>query len=76
MKHSQAKAAGLRIVIQPDSAIIVISDDGHGFAVEPDNALADGLRNMRQRMSDIDGRCQIVSQPGGGTEVSLEFPLH
>ena len=76
VKHSQAKAAGLRIVIQPDSAIIVISDDGHGFAVEPDNALADGLRNMRQRMSDIDGRCQIVSQPGGGTEVSLEFPLH
>lgn len=75
VKHSQAKVAGLRVVIKPDAARIVLSDDGQGFAVEPDNALADGLRNLRQRMEDIGGQCQITTQLGGGTEVLLEFPL-
>jgi signal transduction histidine kinase/ligand-binding sensor domain-containing protein len=40
----------------------------------PDNAFADGLRNMRQRMSDIGGECHFESQPGGGTRVLLHLP--
>jgi signal transduction histidine kinase len=50
-----------------------VEDDGRGFARMPDDALADGLRNMRQRMNDIGGECRVVSQPASGTKVVLHL---
>lgn len=77
VKHSQAKVVELRVAVEKDAVVIVIRDDGRGFTGEPDNAVADGLRNMRQRMEDIGGQCRIVTYTGGsgGTEVALRFPL-
>ena len=75
VKHSQANAAGLTVHIKNDRVKIFVTDNGRGFTMEPDNAVADGLRNLRQRMSDIGGQCQVATQPGGGTEVRLEFSL-
>jgi len=51
-----------------------VSDDGQGFAVAPDNALADGLRNMEQRLAALGGSCRILSQPGQGTRIEVEWP--
>ena len=75
VKHSQAKEVWLRVSIAADGLKIVIGDNGRGFGVTPDNALADGLRNMRQRMSDIGGNCQISSRLDSGTEVTLDLPF-
>jgi len=30
-----------------------------------------GLKNMRQRLEQIGGRCEIQSAPGGGTEIKF-----
>jgi signal transduction histidine kinase len=75
MKHSGANEVRLHICLAPAGLEIVISDNGRGFSLAPDDALADGLRNMRQRMTDIGGRLAIDSEPGAGTSVTLNFPL-
>lgn len=74
VKHAHASAVWLRISATTQGLRIVIEDDGSGFERAPENALADGLRNMQQRMSELGGRCQIQSRVGTGTEISVELP--
>ena len=53
---------------------INISDDGKGFDASAldiktriaGTVLGDGLINMRRRLADIGGHCQIESAPGKG----------
>lgn len=72
-RHSRATEVRLAVRATPEHIGIVIEDNGHGFAAAPDNATADGLRNMRQRMEEIGGRFEITSAPDTGTRVSLEY---
>jgi signal transduction histidine kinase len=74
VKHAQATEVWLRAKVTAQALEISIEDNGRGFAGAPDDALADGLRNMRQRLADIGGECRIESQPGAGTKVSLRLP--
>jgi signal transduction histidine kinase len=53
---------------------VVITDDGHGFESPPQDAWADGLRNMRQRMAEIGGDCSIESHSGTGTTIIFDVP--
>lgn len=71
VKHAAASEVWLRASFTEQSFEIVIEDNGRGFEQEPDNALADGLRNMRQRMADIGGECRFDSRSGQGTRVVL-----
>jgi signal transduction histidine kinase len=74
VKHAQATAVWLRISATDEGFKIVIEDNGQGFDSSPDDALADGLRNMRQRMEEIGGTYQMRSQVGKGTEIIVEVP--
>jgi signal transduction histidine kinase/ligand-binding sensor domain-containing protein len=74
VKHSHANEVWLRARIVDHSLDISIEDNGVGFGEVRDSAMSDGLRNMRQRLSDIGGECRIDSQPGSGTKVSLHLP--
>ncbi len=74
VKHSRATEVWLRISLTPEEVRVVIEDNGLGFDHMPDNALADGLRNMHQRMSEIGGECRIQSEAGRGTSVILKLP--
>jgi signal transduction histidine kinase len=76
VKHAAAKEVQLSAEVTKEALEIRVEDDGCGFTSKPDNALADGLRNMRQRMSDIGGECRVESRPGGGTKVILRLPWH
>ena len=67
VKHAKATEVGLRIHGSNSSLRIVIDDNGCGFEPPPEDALADGLRNMRQRMDEIGGQCQVLSRAGQGT---------
>jgi signal transduction histidine kinase len=53
---------------------VVITDDGQGFENPPQDAWADGLRNMRQRMAEIGGDCAIESHSGAGTTITFDVP--
>jgi signal transduction histidine kinase len=61
---------------------INVTDNGCGFesmgTAEPPpggQRGGNGLINMRQRMADVKGLCEIRSEPGCGTTVSLRIPL-
>jgi len=53
---------------------IMIEDNGSGFDQALEDALADGLRNMHQRMKELGGECRIQSRVGAGTEIIVELP--
>ena len=75
VKHSGATEITLSVQLQNDLLHLSIADNGRGFSSPKENALADGLRNMRQRAADLGGHCTIASQPGTGTNVRVELTL-
>ncbi|WP_172834183.1 response regulator [Nitrospira japonica] len=82
-KHGQSGRALLSIERQPGSLCIEVGDDGKGFdpstafAVEVPTALSSkfGLYSIRERMTALGGRLDLVSQPGNGTKARLVLPL-
>lgn len=75
VKHSGASEIVLRAQLDGDILRLSITDNGAGFATSGEHLLADGLRNMRQRATDLGGNCTIDSQPGSGTQVRVELEL-
>lgn len=82
LKHAHASRVQITMKEMPQLFEIVITDDGRGFdlaAVESgkDGAQRDGngLLNLRQRLADLGGECQIASAPGAGTTVRLILSL-
>ena len=52
---------------------ITIRDNGCGF--NPSLAsVGNGLTNLRERLASLSGSCEISSQPGAGTTVTLVCP--
>jgi signal transduction histidine kinase/streptogramin lyase len=74
VKHAAATEVWLRAKAADAGLEIVIEDNGRGFVQEPDDAVADGLRNMRQRMAEIGGECRIQSRPNAGTQITFFQP--
>jgi signal transduction histidine kinase/ligand-binding sensor domain-containing protein len=73
-KHANATEVWLRAVLSEDALEVIIEDNGRGFASTPDDALADGLRNMKHRMEEIGGMFRVVSELGKGTRIVLRLP--
>ena len=76
LKHSKAKNLTIVLHYFPVSFTLNISDNGKGFDLENVNQKSisqagAGLRNMQRRMELIGGKCNISSEIGKGTEVSL-----
>jgi signal transduction histidine kinase/ligand-binding sensor domain-containing protein len=73
-RHAGASEVRLQITVNETSMGLVIEDNGRGFEGVPNDAGADGLRNMCQRMKEIGGGCDIKGKPGSGTRVTLALP--
>ncbi len=73
-KHANATEVWLRATVNVQALEIRIEDNGRGFAQAPNDALADGLRNMQQRMAEIGGTFRVESAPGQGTRILLRLP--
>lgn len=70
-KHSRAHQ--ITVFIEPSGrgVFCAVKDDGVGFD-ERDVTVGTGLkRSIRERMSAVGGRCDVISEPGRGTEVKL-----
>lgn len=74
VKHAGAREVRLAVDVSDGTLRVSVKDDGHGFEQSPDNAWADGLRNMRQRMGEIGGDCAIESHAGTGTTITFNVP--
>jgi len=75
VKHAHATEVWLRINTGAQDLSISIEDNGCGFDRPPEDAWADGLRNMRQRLAEVGGECRILSRVNAGTTISVQLPL-
>jgi signal transduction histidine kinase len=78
VKHAQAKKVTVDIKTTDSSLNIMVQDDGVGLDYEKESAKIGhfGLFSIRERMSDLGGSLEIVSEPGRGTKVTLSVPRH
>jgi signal transduction histidine kinase/ligand-binding sensor domain-containing protein len=84
VKHAGPAEVRISLLMEPGGFSLQIEDTGCGFSIEtvestllPSSdrpASGRGLGNMRQRLTDIGGNCDIVSVPGKGTAVRLVVP--
>jgi ligand-binding sensor domain-containing protein/signal transduction histidine kinase len=78
LKHSGASEVRIRFTLEAGGLVINITDNGRGFDPAAAGAAArprrNGLVNMRQRLDEIGGRCEITGEPGGGTRVTFVLP--
>jgi signal transduction histidine kinase/ligand-binding sensor domain-containing protein len=80
VKHAQATEVHLRLQLEPDAFTLIVEDNGRGLpegkngdTATTGNRIASGsgLGNLEKRLAAIGGRCEIHSEPGRGTRVSM-----
>jgi signal transduction histidine kinase len=74
-KHSQATELTVRIELIGFRLNVVVADNGRGFDITQAKQQRNGLSNMKQRMAEIGGDCEVASRPGEGCQVSFAVPL-
>jgi signal transduction histidine kinase len=73
-KHAQATEVSLQISVTGDELRIVIADNGRGFpGGETAPGAGSGLANMRARLAELGGTCELTSS--AGTVVTFTSPL-
>ena len=87
LKHGHPSRIHVEMLASPDQFEIKVEDNGCGFDIEAigsakrdqaaaiDKRRGNGLHNLKQRLADLGGKCNIRSQLGHGTTVSLTLPL-
>jgi PAS domain S-box-containing protein len=75
-RHAGTAEAAVRLWATADQLVISVSDEGSGFATEPETARSStgGLLGMRERVSLLGGRFNVESAPGAGTRLTAHLP--
>lgn len=74
VKHAGASEVLVALATGEAGFHLTIRDNGKGFdpdQVPPRPGRGNGLKNMRQRLEKMGGRCEIHSTPGQGTEIKF-----
>ena len=72
IKHANAKKAFFQFTGYSNEIVIMLEDDGVGF--QPLNSQGIGLKNMKNRVSQLKGSIDISSNPDHGTSIVISFP--
>ena len=75
LKHSGATEVRIRLRLEGGNFTVEIADNGHGFEAATGEAKRSGLLHIRERLTEIGGRCEFDSVIGQGTTVRLILPL-
>ncbi|MDL2243505.1 sensor histidine kinase [Bacteroidales bacterium OttesenSCG-928-J19] len=74
LRHSGASSIEVHLNTDETTVYLSVVDNGCGF--DPQKvSVGMGIGNMRTRLSVFDGRIDIYSEPGKGTEVNIELDL-
>jgi signal transduction histidine kinase len=71
LRHAKAKSISVTLKQGRKNVILEIRDDGCGFDLKKVDRGGLGLRNMRERTSQIDGNLKISSKPDQGTAIVI-----
>ena len=77
VRHAGAERVNVTITKGYPNIIMIVEDDGKGFAVGGDRARGAGLGiiGMRERVESLGGKFRIRSVPGEGTRIRVTIPL-
>jgi signal transduction histidine kinase len=71
-KHSDAKNINVQLVQRSGMVSLTVHDDGCGFDREVVGQ-GNGLKNISDRVAAFNGRIEIATSPGAGTETNIEL---
>jgi len=71
LRHAHANSVLVTIKQGKRNVILRIQDDGAGFDPKTVDRGGMGLRNMKERALQIDGKLNILSKPGQGTKIVI-----
>jgi signal transduction histidine kinase len=75
VKHSAASEIEVRLFRNGPTIHLIVRDDGRGFVYrDVDRRMHFGLELMNERLLMVGGSLQVDTRPGGGTQISAEFP--
>ncbi len=74
LKHSGAENINVQLIIDDSRIHLIVEDDGKGFDRETaESGGGTGLKNIRSRVTSLGGKLEMITAPGQGTEVNVEF---
>jgi len=73
LQHARASSIRIELAFDETTVQLTITDDGQGFDLKKAGRSL-GLTGMRERAKEIGGECELKSQPGKGTRVSVNIP--
>lgn len=81
VQHANAHRVSLLLEARLGAVTVIVEDDGHGFEVDRlMRGAADerwlGLYGMLERAELLGGTLTVESEPGAGTTVFVQVPLH
>lgn len=74
-KHANATLAEVLIIWNDGMLDISVADNGRGFTMNGNSDDHFGLGIMKERVSNLNGKLSIRSQPESGTVVSMSIPI-
>jgi len=75
LQHAQATRIRIELVFGKKQVRLNIEDNGQGFVISKGPGRGMGINGMCDRAEEIGGKCEIKSQPGRGTRVTVKVPL-
>ena len=78
VRHARARHATIRISRTDESHVhLRVTDDGVGMDLDaPVRKGAFGLHAIRQRVDELSGEVSLTSEPGEGTIIDVDLPVH
>ncbi|HEN9940695.1 TPA: sensor histidine kinase [Streptococcus agalactiae] len=75
LKHSQASRLEVYLNQTENELQLKMIDNGIGFGMDSVYDLSYGLKNIEDRVEDLAGNLQLLSQPGKGVAMDIRLPL-
>lgn len=75
LKHAEASSVDLQLISSADRICIQVVDNGKGFIPGEAVNSGKGLVSIRERVQAYNGRFELESKPGEGSDISIEFPV-
>ncbi len=76
IKHSHANQVWVELIVEENSIVLTIQDNGNGFSMEEDLLKKGiGITGLRERLTLVGGQLAISSSVSKGTIISAHLPL-
>ena len=73
IRHAQAKHLLVQLLFSEEVLTVTVEDDGVGFDAEVQGEGL-GLRSVKSRVTYLNGKLEIISQPSHGSSVQVDIP--